>query len=218
MRPAILAFAPALSLACAASTEAPAIGDCAQTEPDAADPYADCVEALTPVEGSDFNHDALPEVVLGPPGGPLDVASLGCGGSITLYFAEPAIVDGVGADFIVFENPFSLDFPEAGRVSVSANGDDWAAFDCDPDTLEGCAGIEPVLATADPEIDPTDPATAGGDAFDLAAVGVPIARYVRIDDVSEPYWAAQDTDYCDPGQAGKGGFDLDAIAAVNVED
>ena len=61
-------------------------------------------------------------------------------------------------------------------------------------------------------IDPQDPEQAGGDAFDLADVGLPRARWVRLIDVGERYyghgmWCAGDA----------GGFDLDAIAAIHPE-
>lgn len=201
----------ALLCACDPPTDS-AIGDCRPGD-GRSDAFADCVAELVEVEGSDFGHRDLPEIVLGPPGGALDVASLGCGGSITLYFEDPVIVDGPGPDLIVFENPFAVEFPEPGQVSVSEDAQTWHTFDCDPVALEGCAGLTP---TGDAP-DYTDSAQAGGDAFDLAALGLARARYVRIDDLSADYWASVGDDYCDPGQAGKGGFDLDAIAAVHVE-
>jgi hypothetical protein len=46
----------------------------------------------------------------------------------------------------------------------------------------GCAGINPVLSHPDNEIDATDSNVAGGDAFDLAQIGVKRARFVRITD------------------------------------
>jgi hypothetical protein len=66
-----------------------------------------------------------PEDVLGPSGTP---CSLGDGGSVTLGFDVP-IVDGPGADFVVFENAFEfggLVFMEIGFVEVSSNGVDFA--------------------------------------------------------------------------------------------
>ncbi len=185
------------------------------------DPFIDCVESFHSQDAS-FGHDALPGVVLGPPrgggrkNGSVDVVSLGCDGVITLFFDEPAIVDGPGPDFIVFENPFdtgSSNFIEPARVLVSADGIDWRAFPCDPPQGAplGCAGITPVLSHPDNGIDPTDPAVAGGDAFDLADVDLRYARYVRIQDVSVAHYGART--WC--GGAG-GGFDLDAIAAVHA--
>jgi hypothetical protein len=62
-----------------------------------------------------------------------------------------------------------------------------------------------VLANPDENtIDPTDPAVAGGDAFDLADLGVSEARYVRI------------TDRIDlTGSSGT--FDLDAVSIVHAQ-
>lgn len=176
----------------------------------AADPYADCVVDQTTVDGSDYNHDMLPDVVLGPPGGSTDVASLGCGGVITLGFSGIGIVDEPGPDLIVYENPFSVDFPEPGQISVSVDGEVWSTFDCDATTLDGCAGVTPTGS----DFDPPDP-EGGGDSFDLADVGLDQAHYVRIEDLSDAYWAPLGENYCDPGQQGKGGFDLDAVASVH---
>ena len=184
------------------------------------DAFIDCVESFTP-EGAVFGQDRLPEVVYGPPvAGPasmgsLDVLSLGCGGEITLYFDAPAIVDGPGPDFIVFENPIPVGdstFAEPARVLVSADGLEWHAFPCDPgdDALTGCAGVALVHAGGDDMLDPTDPALAGGDAFDLAELGLTTARYIRLLDVGVTYYGGRM--WCG---GGGGGFDLDAIAVVH---
>ena len=118
----------------------------------------------------------------------------------------------------MFENPFSEEFPEPGEVSVSADGSTWRSFPCDPTTLEGCAGVTPTLATPASGIDPLDPDLAGGDAFDLADLGLSEVRYIRIDDRSAEYWDGQGMSYCDPGQGGSGGFDLDAVAIVHAQE
>lgn len=183
------------------------------------DPFVDCIESFDPVEAT-FGQNKLPGVVLGPPvggglkKGGMDVLALGCGGSVTLFMDAPGIVDGPGADFIVFENAFEsgmITFREPARVLVSADGVDWRSFPCDPAEEEplGCAGVSPVLSAPDNEVDPTDPAVAGGDAFDLADVGLATARYVRLIDVGLEHFP--DETWCG-GLAG--GFDLDAIAAV----
>ncbi|NVB37342.1 cell surface protein [Pseudenhygromyxa sp. WMMC2535] len=196
-----------------------ALTACAAEDPDpASDPYADAVFELAAAPMASFGHDRLPEIVLGPPGGNLDVASLGCEGEIILAFDEPGILDGPGADLIVFENPFDLSFPEPGEVAVSEDGETWHEFPCDPVTTTGCAGVTPTAALPDSGIDPLDPELAGGDAFDLAALAQAPAQvfYVRIRDRSREYWEALgETPYCDPGQQGAGGFDLDAVAAVH---
>lgn len=178
------------------------------------DRWADCVEAFEPGPEAGFGHDAMPEVVLGPPvleggGGSLDVASLGCGGMLTLAFDEPGIVDGEGPDFIVYENPFAhgdITFAEPARVLVSEDGEDWRAFACTLTGAEdwpptGCAGINPVTADGD--------VFEGGDAFDLADVGLKHARYVRLVDVSEAYFG--NDQWC---RGPAGGFDLDAVEAL----
>jgi hypothetical protein len=123
-------------------------------------------------------------------------------------------------------------FAEPGVVEVSGDGVDWHAFPCALTTgpyYPGCAGVYPVFANADvpgspsplvpsttPIADlvgvPVDtfvpPAGAGGDAFDLADVGLHAARFVRI--TASPTTA--------PGLQGLSGFDLDAMAAVHSFD
>jgi len=138
--------------------------------------------------------------------------SLGNGGSVTLELGA-RIVDEPGPDFIVFENAFfaggdpSQPFAELATVEVSEDGETWTAFPCTADAppYGTCAGWHPVYANVDEnDIDPLDPSVAGGDAFDLADVGVESARYVRI------------TDRVD--LVGMNGvFDLDAVAAVHSE-
>lgn len=190
------------------------------SETDVGDPFADAVVEFMPAQASVFGHEDMPDIVLGPPRGTVDVASLGCEGTIVLALDGPGIVDGPGADLIVFENAFSEDFPEPGEVSVSEDGVRWSVFACEPISLDGCAGVRPTLALPGTGIDPTDPALAGGDAFDLAALAEPLARasFVRIRDRSREHWdAVGELSYCDPGNQGAGGFDLDAIAAVHSD-
>jgi hypothetical protein len=190
---------------------------CAAADEQDGDPFADEVVSFNPAGESSFGHDRLPEVVLGPPAGINDVASLGCDGELVLRFDEPGIVDGPGVDLIVFENPFDASFPEPGEVAVSEDGERWFAWTCVPELLEGCAGITPTLAYPDSGIDPTDPAVAGGDGFDLALLEDRPAQvfFVRVRDRSRAYWEAQGSgQYCE-GQQGAGGFDLDAVAAVH---
>jgi hypothetical protein len=192
------------------------LGSCGERDPHG-DPFVDEVVSLAAADGSSFGHDRLPEIVLGPPGGPLDVASLGCGGEIVLRFDEPGIVDGPGADLIVFENPFASSFPEPGEVAVSEDGETWMVFECDAPSLVGCAGVTPTRAVPDSGLSATDPEQAGGDAFDLATLAEAPEQvwFVRIRDVSVDHWAPLGMSWCDPGQMGSGGFDLDAVAAVH---
>ena len=119
-------------------------------------------------------------------------------------------------------------FAEPGTVSVSADGVHFVAFPCQADAAPyypGCAGVYPVFANAGdanapsplvPTTTPiadlvgvpvdgfTPPPGSGGDSFDLAAVGLTAARFVRID-----------ASGLRAGLAGLAGFDLDAVAAVH---
>lgn len=223
LRPALLlALAP---FACdAPASTMPVVGEpavtgtCTPTDADS-DPFADCIDALEPAEGVSFGQDA-PEVVLGPPrppadgGGSLDVLSLGCGGSITLLLDGPGIDDRDGPDLLVFENAFPVGdatFAEPARVLVSDDGEDWREFPCTvagdgSETPQGCAGVTPTASIEDGRFDPQ---TAGGDAFDLAEVGLAHARWVRLVDVTEAHYG--DDMWC---QGAAGGFDLDAVAAA----
>lgn len=174
--------------------------------------FAEEVIAINFGEGESFGQDQLPEIVLGEPlgggccAGSFDVVSLGNGGSITLGFGQRRIINGAGVDFIVFENPFLIGgdpenvFVEFGQVEVSEDGSRWLAFPCNFATGAGCAGRSPTLANPDhPEINAFDPNEAGGDAFDLADVGLESAQFVRVSDIPEDEM----------------GFDLDAVALVH---
>lgn len=184
-------------------------------------PYAGEVVSFAPGPGSGHGAHKMPSVVLGPPqglgesAGSLDVLSLGHGGEIVLGFEGGVIVDGEGADFVVFENAFwaGLDpaqvFAEPGEVSVSEDGQTWHTFGCQADPIEqgsypGCAGWSPTLAYAAQEHPTLSASITGGDAFDLAALGVERARFVRIRDVSMA------------GQSPSAGFDLDAVGAIHL--
>jgi|HubBroStandDraft_6_1064221.scaffolds.fasta_scaffold260819_2 hypothetical protein len=188
-------------------------------------PFISCLLSYEPGPGAGFGQTDFPEIVYGPPvGGGIDegssdVLTLGGGGEITFGFGGNAIVDGPGADFILFENPFDIagdpddPYAEPGEVSVSDDAQTWVTFPCsykEGDTFEishytGCAGWHPVLSNPDNGISPFDPATAGGDAFDLAEIGVTHARYVRVRDVSFR------------GGTPKEGFDLDAAVILHAE-
>jgi hypothetical protein len=192
----------------------------------AADRFVTGVVNYSPGPCGGFGSESLPSVVMGPPiggglsSGSTDVVSLGNGGSITLSFAPNAIVDGPGADFIVFENPFLTNpndpttvYAEPGEVSVSDDGTTWTTFACTATAYPygACAGWHPVLSSPENGISPVDVSAAGGDAFDLKDVGVTQAKYVRIVDKSNESCA-------DPGGSNdKNGFDLDAISIVNAQ-
>jgi hypothetical protein len=213
----LLATALAAPLGCEGSEAAEPTSTSTQTDPPAPSAFASQVVSFTPGPGAGFGADKLPGIVAGPPHGgglgqgSLDVLSLGAGGEIILGFAE-RVVDGEGPDFIVFENPFQVGgttkvFEELGEIAISDDGVSWIAYPCEPATknITSCAGRTPVLSSPDNGIAATDPTLAGGDAFDLATLGLTSARFVRIRDKS-------------PAAAGVGetaGFDLDAVAIVH---
>jgi hypothetical protein len=176
--------------------------------------YATQVVSVSYGPGAGFGQADMPGIVLGPPhgggccAGSLDVLSLGNGGEIVLGFGPATIVDGPGPDFIVFENPFEIGgnpdaiFAELATVAVSADGVSWREFPCTASEPPwgSCAGWHPVYQDGD--TGPLDPSAAGGDAFDLADVGLSEARYVRIVDRADLEGAA-------------GVFDLDAVGIVH---
>jgi hypothetical protein len=161
--------------------------------------------------------EKFPGVIYGEPrgggvvNGSLDVLSLGAGGEILVGFGGNSIVDGPGPDFIIFENAFYIGkdpakpLADLAEVSVSEDGEAFMTFPCAPEAypFEGCAGWRAVFAGPESGISSFDPEAAGGDPFDLADLGVSLARFVRIRDLAAS------------GQAPSAGFDLDAVAIVN---
>ncbi len=173
-------------------------------------------------------------------------ASAPYGGSITLEFTDNLIVNGPGPDFIVFENVFFVGgnpekrWMEPAIVSVSKDGAHYYTFPYDfvphyTDEGEincynpycystGFAGINPVHSNAGSP-DPRDPASAGGDAFDLSSItaaAMDWVRYVRITATGDNWLTdingnkvrhVNEAGAC--GGGGSSGFDLDAICAVN---
>lgn len=172
--------------------------------------WAADVVSTTIGPGGGFGADALPEVVLGPPEGAgerqgsLDVVSLGRGGQVVVELSADAI-DCDGDDLVVFENAFALGsqtFVELARVEVSLDARRWVAFPCDPSSPwphPGCAGVRTVQPS-------TPGADLGGDAFDLAELGVTRVRYVRLTDLGVSNG---------PAAPPTVGFDLDAVGIVD---
>lgn len=190
-------------------------------------PYATEVVSFTPGPGAGWGQEFLPDVVLGPPdGASLSVAasgrdqvlSLGAGGEIVLGFGG-GIVDGPGADFVVFENPFwvrgdpEVVWAELGEVAVSEDGVTWHVFPCQkdggtaPGTWPGCAGWAPTRMYDPVALVPLDPLLSGGNAFDLADLGVKRARFIRIRDLLDSA----------NSELENVGFDLDAVGVVHLE-
>lgn len=134
-----------------------------------------------------------------------NVVSLGLNGWIVLEFADNLIRDFPGPDFTVFENAFFAGndttkiWREPGIISVSKNGIDFVEFPFDSISLSGCAGTRPTNG----KVNPQDYSKSGGNQFDLSIIGMDSVRFVRIDDRSR--WVL-----------GGGGFDLDAVVAIQT--
>jgi len=217
-RSAACAWPALLLVACGATAEEQGSGALADAGCGPQARYASSVSDYAFGLGQDVGRDRFPELVFGPPkgagccqGSTTDVVSLGNGGSVTLGF-DAAIVDLAGPDFIVFENAFWVNgdstqvFAELATVSVSADGAEFVEFPCTAvaPPYGSCAGWHPVYANPDGnDIDPLDPGTAGGDAFDLAEVGLSTARFVRIVDRVDLTGT-------------NGVFDLDAVGIVHA--
>ncbi len=165
--------------------------------------------------------------------GALSVVSLGDAGSITVTFDTP-IANGSGADFAVYENTFLAGmnaFAELGFVEVSSNGSDFFRFASvsltQTTTQVGSFGT----------IDPTNVynlagkhVSGQGTPFDLnelvgvsSLLNVNAVSHVRIIDVIGTIGTEASLDslgniindsYKTPFPTG--GFDLDAVAVLNV--
>ncbi len=206
--------------------------------------FASRVVSLVPGPGA-----ALPPANMlgGPRGGglgsgSLHVTTLGDGGSATLGF-DATIVNGPGADLIVFENAFGSaggTFAEVLFVEVSTDGVSFARFPssyagpvgplppfgASPiGTFRGLAGSVPTLANVVTSgVDPFDPAVAGGEAFDLellrnhpavasGLVDLDAIRFVRLVDAV----AGADVDSAGTtiwDHGAGGGADVDAVAVI----
>jgi hypothetical protein len=186
---------------------------------DACQGFAQAVDSVDYGDGAGFGQASFPDVVLGPPrgnisgGGGMHVLSLGQRGEIVLDLGNCPMVDGPGADFIVFENAFYISgnpeapFAELAEVGVSEDGINFTWFDCNSDAYpyDGCSGWHPVYSNPDNGISPFDVDEAGGEAYDLSDIGITDARYVIIRDLN------------DSGGGGTAGYDLDALSVINGE-
>lgn len=166
-------------------------------------------------------------------GVPTEAVSLGDGGSVTVRFAE-LIYDGPDFDFAVFENPISgtpgLLYMELGFVEVSSDGVHFARFDSLTSRITPVGGLE--------EADPDDYANLAGnriagtgtefDLFELSnhplvlsgEVDLDAIEYIRIEDVigDDSTSDSMGNPIYDPFPTSfiTGGFDIDAVGAINV--
>lgn len=187
----------------------------------------DTVFAFRPGSGQNAGQSApyFPGNILGVPDTaarydvpavrPEHICSLGMGGEIVVGFRSAVIRDREGPDFVIFENAFFTSlgggriYAEPGRVAVSRDGVHFVEFPFDSLTLRGCAGHTPTIGN----VNPYD-AAAGGDAFDLADIGMDSVRFIRITDISEMVKNNPKHPNWDPTISG---FDLDAVLALHLD-
>ncbi|MGB9702687.1 MAG: hypothetical protein ACPL1A_08165 [Candidatus Kapaibacteriota bacterium] len=145
-----------------------------------------------------------------------EILSLGLSGEITVSFKNYWVYDGPGDDFIVFENAFvnpinNKVFAEPAVVSVSEDGINFIEFPYNLENLKGCAGTNPT----DGKADPFSPEVSGGNAFDLATIGLTKIKYIKIKDLTDSILADPNHQFYD---ATLSGFDLDAITSRYLVD
>ncbi len=166
-----------------------------------------------------------PEKALGKAAGTsYDIVCLGRGGEITLTF-ESGIGDGAGYDFAVFENSITDTFLELAYVEVSSDGVNFLRFINDSLTDSPVGGFGTV--------EPTNIGGFGskyrqgyGTAFDLTVLRntSPLLdtnniKWVRIVDIvgdGSYFDTSGDVIYDPYPTTGSAGFDLDAIAVLNM--
>jgi hypothetical protein len=167
-----------------------------------------------------------------------EVISLGDSGLATLYFS-PAIYNGVGADFAVFENGFQNPaiaeeaFLELAFVEVSSDGLHYYRFPATSNTLSTVqiAGSGEYMNARFIDNLAGKYIASYGTPFDLenlkGTVGLDINNisYVRVVDVIGAINGPQNGDKNGqkindpyPTPFPTGGFDLDAIGAINVQE
>ena len=147
-----------------------------------------------------------------------EVVSLGLGGEIVVGLKNGYIIDKEGPDFIIFENVFSnyaetKIFIEPAIVSVSKDGINFVEFPYNPETLEGLAGINWTNGSENC----FDYKVSGGDAFDLADIGMDSIRYIKIKDTALLASKLPTTHkYYSPAGLLINGFDLDAVVLLHI--
>ncbi|MCW1886444.1 hypothetical protein OKA04_17025 [Luteolibacter flavescens] len=155
-----------------------------------------------------------------------DIVCLGNGGQITMYFPH-SVRDGAGADFAVFENSFSDTFLELAFVEVSSDGVNFFRF---PSASLTPSKVGPFDTTMDPtNIDGLAGKYRGGygTPFDLASLpDSPLLNkqrvaFVRIIDIIGDGKTKDSSGrpiYDPTPVIGSGGFDLDAIGVIHIND
>jgi len=173
------------------------------------------------------NEKYFPQNIFGPPTAyatkytpamhDSDVVSLGLGGEIIVGCKDCIILDKEGPDFIIFENAFSYAdtrvFAEPAIVSVSKDGINFVEFPYNSETLEGLAGI----SWTNGNQNCFDYMVSGGDAFDLADIGMDSIRYIKIKDTALIVTKLPTNHkYYSPAWLLANGFDLDAVVLLHT--
>lgn len=176
--------------------------------------------------GTDGGFGSYANVLGAPEGRGGGILSLGSGGQIVVQSDTP-ILNGPGADFIVYENATMILWLEYAEVSVSQDGMRYVPFSCAPRTMrvcsgavvfnppsstpEGCAGA--TLAGTFPSPEPPGGYSdeqllaGGGVSFDLETVGLDWIRFIKIRDLETQC-------VLDP-PGNTSGFDLEAIGILH---
>jgi len=178
------------------------------------------------VVGSECDSEwQTPEEALGKAEGTsYDIVCLGRAGEITLTF-DCGIGDGPGYDFAVFENGISDTFLELAYVEVSSDGENFFRFANDSLTDSPVGGFGAVEAT-DIGGFASKYRQGYGTPFDLALLTdiSPLLdtnniKWVRIVDIvgdGSYFDTSGDVIYDPYPTTGSAGFDLDAIAVLNM--
>lgn len=157
------------------------------------------------------------------------VLSLGDGGMATFVF-EPALFDGIGYDFAVFENAFDAYFLELAFVEVSSDGENFFRFESQSlSPVETQLGAFDLLATEQIHNLAGKYPAQWGTPFDLSelalndSLNINAITHIRVIDVVgsvNPLYASYDANgrvINDPWPTAfeSGGFDLDAIGVIH---
>ena len=157
------------------------------------------------------------------------VLSLGDGGSATFFF-EPAIFDGEGYDFAVFENSFDAYFLELAFVEASSDGENFYRFPSQSTTsCDAQVGTFGLLQSSEIHNLAGKYPAKWGTPFDLNELrgyrdlDITTITHIRVVDVVgsiDPLYASLDSygrTINDPWPTAfdQGGFDLDAIGVMH---
>jgi hypothetical protein len=134
-----------------------------------------------------------------------NLLSFGNGGSIVYEIEGGTITDQDGPDFVIYGDSGFTGGIKTAKVEVAEEDTPSAyiEFPCDSviPPFKGCAGIHQVNSSKSSDI-----ILAGGDAYDLARIGVKRAKFIRITDTGDNKSQMPETD----------GFNLDSIALVHA--